>query len=58
VSALEGDVDELVDVLEDDLENGLGLLSHLVRHSLEILERAGGSEEPLRRLVGGEGLHA
>jgi CRP-like cAMP-binding protein len=58
VTALEGDVDELVDVLEDDAENGLGLLSHLVKHSVEILERAGGSGEPLRRLVGGEGLHA
>lgn len=57
VVALVGDVDQIVDVFEDDVEMGLGVLSHLARLSVEIQERLADRDPALRRLVVGEGVH-
>jgi CRP-like cAMP-binding protein len=56
VVALEGDAEQIVDVLEDNLEMGFGILSHLVRLSIEVGERAAEHGAPLG-LVEGDGLH-
>jgi CRP-like cAMP-binding protein len=57
VVALEGDLDQIVDVFEDNVEMGLGVLSHLVKLTIDIQERAAEREGTLARLVGVDGLH-
>lgn len=55
VTALEGGVDQLVDVFEDDVDMGLGFLAHLARTSIEIQERVAEREGSLPQLFGCEG---
>jgi CRP-like cAMP-binding protein len=57
VVALEGDLDQIVDVFEDNVEMALGVLSHLVRLTIDVQERAAEREGTLPRLVGVDGLH-
>jgi CRP-like cAMP-binding protein len=57
VVALEGDLDQIVDVFEDDVEMGLGVLSHIVRLTVDIQERAAERDGTLPRLVRVDGLH-